>query len=126
MAAIPRLAMRTAAFMRLTVAHYNGRPVKRFASVWLVLIAATLHVRGQWPEFRGPTGQGHSSDTNLPLEWSETRNVRWKTPIPGRGWSSPVVADGRIWLTTAVESDGISLRTLAFDLESGRQVVDVE
>ncbi len=100
--------------------------MKRFAIVLLLLIAPALHVRAQWPEFRGPTGQGHSSDTNLPLEWSETRNVRWKTPIAGRGWSSPVVADGRIWLTTAVESAGISLRTLAFDLESGRQLVDVE
>jgi outer membrane protein assembly factor BamB len=100
--------------------------VTRFAIVLLVLIAPAVPVRAQWPEFRGPTGQGHSSDTNLPLEWSETRNVRWKTAIPGRGWSSPVVADGRIWLTTAVESDGISLRALAFDLESGRQLLDVD
>src|SRR5262245_66430694 len=100
--------------------------VKRYAGVALLLIATTPHVRAQWPEFRGPTGQGHSTDTNVPLEWSETRNVRWKTPVAGRGWSSPVVADGRIWLTTAVESDGTSLRALSFDLESGRQVVDVE
>jgi outer membrane protein assembly factor BamB len=83
-------------------------------------------VCAQWPEFRGPTGQGHSTDTNLPLEWSETRNVRWKTPIPGRGWSSPAIADGRIWVTTAVDADGTSLRALAFDLESGREMVNVE
>jgi outer membrane protein assembly factor BamB len=91
----------------------------------LVLLAAS-DVSAQWPEFRGPTGQGHSTDTNLPLEWSETRNVRWKTPIPGRGWSSPAIADGRIWVTTAVDADGTSLRALAFDLESGREVVNVE
>ena len=39
-------------------------------------------------------------ETGLPLEWSESRNVLWKTPVPGRGWSSPVVAGGRVWLTT--------------------------
>jgi len=90
-----------------------------------VLLAAS-HGSAQWPEFRGPTGQGHATDTNLPLEWSETRNVRWKTPVPGRGWSSPAIADGRIWLTTAVDADGTSLRALSFDLESGREIVNVE
>ncbi len=54
-----------------------------------------------WPEFRGPGGQGISTDKNLPLSWSESENIRWKTPILGSGWSSPVVADGKIWLTTA-------------------------
>ena len=85
-----------------------------------------------WPQFRGPDGQGHSTETDLPLQWSETTNVAWKTPVPGLGWSSPVVAGGRVWLTTAVEDRpargraGMSLRALAFDVESGRQVVDVE
>jgi len=105
---------------------YNEPSVKRRLLLLLVLLASTGDVRAQWPEFRGPTGQGHSTDTNLPLEWSETRNVRWKTPIPGRGWSSPAIADGRIWVTTAVDADGTSLRALAFDLESGREVVNVE
>ena len=63
----------------------------------------------------------------LPLEWSETRNVIWKTPVPGRGWSSPVVAGGRVWLTTAVNGQAAaSLRALAFDVETGREVVNVE
>jgi outer membrane protein assembly factor BamB len=79
-----------------------------------------------WPAFRGPGGQGHSSERGLPLEWSESRNVAWKTPVPGRGWSSPVVANGRVWLTTAVSDRGASLRLLAFDVESGREVVNVE
>src|SRR4029077_14164660 len=60
------------------------------------------------------------------LEWSESRNVIWKTPIPGRGWSSPVVAGGRVWVTTATRGSGASLRALAFDGESGREVVNVE
>jgi hypothetical protein len=55
-----------------------------------------------WPEFRGPTGQGHASEEGLPLEWDEGRNIAWKIPVPGRGWSSPVVAGGRVWLTTSI------------------------
>src|SRR5262245_14313646 len=55
-----------------------------------------------WPQFRGPTGQGHSTEAGLPIEWSETRNVLWKVPV-SRGWSSPVVSGGRVYLT-AVDS----------------------
>jgi outer membrane protein assembly factor BamB len=100
--------------------------VRRFLGLAVTIALTTTLASAQWPQFRGPTGQGHSTDTNLPLEWSETRNVRWKTPIPGRGWSSPAIAGGRIWVTTAVDADGASLRALAFDLESGREVVNVE
>ncbi len=57
-----------------------------------------------WRQFRGPDGQGHAEAKNLPVVWSETENVLWKTAVPGRGWSSPVFADGVIWLTTAVET----------------------
>jgi outer membrane protein assembly factor BamB len=81
---------------------------------------------GSWPEFRGPGGQGHSTERGLPIEWSESRNVVWRTPVAGLGWSSPVVAAGRVWLTTATEGRGISLRALAFDVETGREVVNVE
>lgn len=56
-----------------------------------------------WPQFRGPTGDGLSAAKGLPLAWSESENVRWKTPLPGRGRSSPVVLGDRIWLTTAIE-----------------------
>lgn len=81
-----------------------------------------------WPQFRGPTGQGHASGAAVPLEWSETANVAWKSPVAGRGWSSPVVADGRVWLTTAVTDPvaGRSLRLLAYDVETGVNVVDAE
>ena len=79
-----------------------------------------------WPEFRGPGGQGHSDERGVPLQWGEGKNVAWKSPVPGQGWSSPVVADGRVWLTTATEQRGISLRVLAFDVASGREVVNVE
>ena len=79
-----------------------------------------------WPEFRGPTAQGHSTERGLPLEWSESRNVMWKTRVPGLGWSSPVVAGGRVWITSAIKERGGSLRALAFDVETGRELVNAE
>ncbi len=90
--------------------------------------------REDWPAFRGPGGQGHSAERGLPLQWGEGKNVVWKTAVPGLGWSSPVVADGRVWITTAVEQPfdsaqgrrGFSLRALAFDVATGKEVVNVE
>ena len=84
-----------------------------------------------WPEFRGPTAQGHSDAGDLPLTWNESANVVWKVPIPGQGWSSPVMRDGRIWLTTGTsEGDSPqarhSLRALGLDFDSGRLLHDVE
>ena len=83
-----------------------------------------------WPQFRGPGGQGQSSEVGLPIQWGESKNVAWKVPVPGRGWSSPVVARGRVWLTTATPlrqgSGGQALRLMAFELETGRPAVDVE
>jgi hypothetical protein len=84
-------------------------------------------LRTEWPQFRGPDGQGHSDEKALPLEWSETKNIAWKVPVPGRGWSSPVIAAGRVWLTTATQvKRETSLRLLAFDLETGRLTLDME
>jgi outer membrane protein assembly factor BamB len=79
-----------------------------------------------WPEFRGPTGQGHAAGRGLPLTWSEAEQVRWKVAIPGRGWSSPAIQGERIWLTTATEG-GRSLRAVSVDRETGavRQNVEV-
>src|SRR5262245_54451609 len=77
-----------------------------------------------WPEFRGPHGDGHvppQSDgkpIGLPLHWSETNNVKWKTEIPHRGWSTPVVMDGQIWLTTATQ-DGHDFFAIEVDPKNG-------
>jgi outer membrane protein assembly factor BamB len=92
----------------------------------VLLLAALAEAQDAWPQFRGPDGQGHSAEKNLPLEWSETKNIAWKTPIAGLGWSSPVVANGRVWITTATEQRGFSLRALAFDAATGKEVVNVE
>jgi outer membrane protein assembly factor BamB len=78
-----------------------------------------------WPEFRGPRGDGVSTSTGLPLHWSETNGVAWKTPIHGRGWSSPVVWDRQVWVTTATE-DGHELSAVAVDRDSGRIVHDLK
>jgi outer membrane protein assembly factor BamB len=91
--------------------------------VFLVLLSV-LFVE-DWPQFRGPTGQGTSQERGLPLAWSETKNVRWKVAIPGRGWSSPVIQGDRIWLTTATE-DGRSLRAIAVDRNTGAIQQNVE
>ena len=80
--------------------------------------------RADWPEFRGPWGDGHASapgDTSLaglPLHWSETNNIKWKTAIPYRGWSTPVVMGGQVWLTTATE-DGHDFFAVCLDAETG-------
>src|ERR671919_291213 len=97
-------------------------------AVVFLLLTADLSAR-QWPQFRGPTGQGHSTEKQVPLEWSESRNVVWKAPVSGSGWSSPVVASGRVWLTTAVpgseagQSREVSLRVLAYEIATGRELV---
>lgn len=82
-----------------------------------------------WPEFRGPTGQGHAlGAADLPLEWSPTQNVAWKTPVPGTGWSSPVIGRGRVFLTTGVTTapQRASLRALALDPATGRILWNTE
>ncbi|HEV2800534.1 MAG TPA: PQQ-binding-like beta-propeller repeat protein [Pyrinomonadaceae bacterium] len=62
---------------------------------------------GNWPQWRGPEGQGISTETGLPTEWSATKNIKWKTPITGRGHSSPIVWGKRIFLTSAIEGEVI-------------------
>ena len=80
-----------------------------------------------WPQFRGPASNGHVVGPATPLEWSDTKNVAWKTPIAGLGWSSPAVANGMVYLTTSVPRDGgLSLRALALNAGTGKVVWDRE
>jgi outer membrane protein assembly factor BamB len=82
-----------------------------------------------WPEFRGPTGQGHASAEKIPSEWSPTQNIAWKAPVEGLGWSSPIVVSNRIYLTTAVPdatSGEYSLRALCLNASDGKKAWDVE
>ena len=102
----------------------------RCITLWTVLgllLTAVATTANDWPQFRGPNGQGYSSDTELPLEWNESKNIVWKVPVPGLGWSSPVIADGRVWLTSSLTNGtGASLRLLGYDLTSGQELFNTE
>ena len=88
-----------------------------------------------WTEFRGSEGQGHALKIQPALKWTETENVTWKVEVPGVGWSSPVVANGNIYITTAVSNSlskaedsksSLSLRTIKLKAESGEVIWDNE
>ncbi|HZE95817.1 MAG TPA: PQQ-binding-like beta-propeller repeat protein [Planctomycetota bacterium] len=89
------------------------------ATILLMMLAQ------DWPQFRGPDGQGHAAATSVPQKWSDTENVKWKTAIDGLGWSSPVVADGKLWMTTATEGNK-SLRAVCVDAATGKILHNVE
>ncbi len=90
--------------------------------------AITAHAADEWPQFRGPGGQGISDAKDVPVEWSDTQHVAWKIEVPGKGWSSPVLSGGRLYLTTAVgdAGSGVSLRALCLDAKDGRTLWDTE
>ncbi|HVQ39836.1 MAG TPA: PQQ-binding-like beta-propeller repeat protein, partial [Pyrinomonadaceae bacterium] len=81
--------------------------------VALTLLNSTAGASGSanWPQWRGPDGQGVSAETGLPTEWTGTTNVKWKTAIAGRGHSSPIVWGKKIFLTTALDGEAIAGRT---------------
>ena len=106
-------------------------------------------IAGNWPEWRGPSAQGTAAASGLPETWSETSNVAWKTPLPGRGHSTPVMWGDQIWLTTAIEKtatseeakrrlasntgdqplvvlSSVSLRAVCVDRNSGKLLHDIE
>ncbi|MFO0844987.1 MAG: PQQ-binding-like beta-propeller repeat protein [Gemmataceae bacterium] len=90
----------------------------------LILALAGATPAADWPGFRGD-GSGVSGDRGLPLRWSAADNVAWKAPVPGEGWSSPVVAGNRVYLTTATDG-GKSGRVLAFAADTGKLLWDRE
>jgi outer membrane protein assembly factor BamB len=78
-----------------------------------------------WPQFRGPSGAGQCAASSLPLYWSETEHVTWKTPVHDLGWSSPVIWERQVWLTTATR-DGKQLFAVCIDRQSGKVVHDLK
>lgn len=112
------------------------------AALWY----APISEAADWPEFRGPTGQGIAADADPPIEWNSEKNIAWRTPISGSGWSSPIVVGNRIFVTTAVQGNGsapvgpdvgnnapvgsnstaseLRLRAIALDVKSGQIVWD--
>jgi outer membrane protein assembly factor BamB len=97
---------------------------------WVMTIATVLLMQAgvlaeNWPEFRGPTRQGISSETGLPTRWSSTENVVWKTPIPGQGWSSPIVWEDRVFLTSTTEN-GVICHVICLNRRDGKILWDKE
>lgn len=96
-------------------------------------VFATLFVQGaavdplkDWPSWRGPTGDGiAAAGQNPPTQWSETENVLWKTPVPGRGHSSPTVVGGHVYMATSDTARG-SQSILCFDRQNGKLVWQTE
>ena len=126
--------------------------MRLIACLTIVFLTSTASA-AEWKQFRGPDGQGHADVQNLPLKWNESENVQWKTAIPGRGWSSPVLENNSIWMTTAVEEiltgealekarkerlggnpmakqmslvGSVSLRAISVDARTGKLTSDVE
>jgi outer membrane protein assembly factor BamB len=117
---------------------------------WLVISSETLTVCAveDWNQFRGPNSNGHADAKNIPTEFGENKNIKWKIAVPGRGWSSPVVEGNQIWITTAIEKEAtgeerkamlkkattggmsafssVDLRAVCFDLSSGKKIHDIE
>src|SRR5262245_42141918 len=96
-------------FRRALSPRPRERAVRLFAAGTLAAVLVTLSLTGaaaaqQWAQFRGPNAGVADDDPSLPDTWSETENVIWKTPVPGMGWSSPVVWGDHIFVTSAVSA----------------------
>jgi outer membrane protein assembly factor BamB len=91
----------------------------------LSLTFCSVALASHWPQFRGPNGDGHADANKVPTMWSEEQNVKWKTAIHGRGWSSPVVWGQQIWLTTASEN-AKELFVVCIDAVSGKVLRDTK
>ncbi|MEX0716539.1 MAG: PQQ-binding-like beta-propeller repeat protein [Planctomycetaceae bacterium] len=89
-------------------------------AAFLAILPVATHAE-DWPEFRGPRGNGFTADKNVPTEWSAMKNVRWQTPLEGKGNGSPIVSSGRVFLTTALD-DGAKRTLHCFDRRDGKQL----
>jgi outer membrane protein assembly factor BamB len=133
--------------MLVTQSIPSTRTVRFLISFFLLLGANYVSAQTNWPQWRGTDGSGISSETNLPTEWSESKNIRWKASIPGRGHSSPIVWGSKVFITTSIEGPiipgaeavrhvrrgqeyrhpdsvgadhGYTMKLLCLDLESGK------
>ena len=101
---------------------------------FVLAFLSVLTLAQDWTKFRGPTGDGHVTVKSIPLKWSDTENVKWKVSVPGKGWSSPVISKGKIYLTSAVaEGDNQDaadvsreLRVICYDSSNGKEIWDTK
>lgn len=100
--------------------------IKQMKTLYFLFITSysVFCMSEDWTEFRGPMGNGHSEATNLPREWSEDQHIQWKASVEGLGWSSPVVRNDRIFLTTAIpaaDGNGHSLNVVCLKAADGSE-----
>jgi outer membrane protein assembly factor BamB len=104
----------------------------KFSSTCSIFLSVTSIVwGGNWAHWRGPAGNGSSPDAKPPTEWSATKNVKWKVPVPGRGSGSPVIWENKVFVVSAVAAKGgrgfdgerlskLAFKLFCFDRETGK------
>lgn len=114
----------------LTTRLHRSPGLLRKPRVWGFLTCLALEAAcgaADWPQFRGPTGDGHSPARHVPQHWSATNQVAWKVPVSGQGWSSPVLDHDVVYLTSAAQgASGLRLLALAFDARTGKSLWETE
>jgi outer membrane protein assembly factor BamB len=113
------IAGRIVSFGRLAL-NMNRRIFFQTAAALALLLSLTVRA-GDWPQFRGPLGNGVAQEYKAPLHWGPTNNVRWKATLPGPGNSSPIVSHGRVFVTCA-EDSGKKRNLYCFDRRTGKQL----
>jgi len=105
------------------------RPICLLSFAVIALLGRPLQADDNWPAFRGPGGQGLAADCTPPKTFGPANNLEWQTAIPGQGWSSPVLFDDQLWLTTAVpntDRQTLSLMAIGVDASNGQILQQVE
>jgi len=101
--------------------HYKESVMKALTSCMILVLAWASPARAEnWPAWRGPRGDGTSTEKEVPTSWSPSENVRWKVKLPGPGNSTPIVWGNRIFLTQALDRKGTERAVLCFDRAGGK------
>src|SRR5579871_2508127 len=96
--------------------------MSRTTTLLLLLLGPAASYADDWRQFRGPRGLGVSTETGLPVRWGATENVSWKVDLPGRGLSSPIIVDGRVYVTASSGAAQDRLHVLCFEATTGKQL----
>ena len=99
--------------------------LNRVFGILLIASISSNCLADNWSSFRGKNAQGVSAEKDLPLTWTNTENIAWKAEIPGQAWSSPIVHNGEVFLTTTTD-EGKSCRLLSLDAKTGKQNWNLE
>ena len=94
----------------------RNKPIALLLATIIISAISPFADAENWPAWRGPRADGTSMEKNIPVEWSNTKNILWKTPLPGKGHASPIVWGDRIFLVTAILKEKSERVLLALDL----------